>query len=128
MTTTLDDEPTVAEVLAMLDDDVVRLLDSTAGALVTRRDLTDGDREDEREALEISSGLLMQAWANVKRAAEIVRADVRDAGRPSPARLQVVHHGSLWYVRDSTGVWLGFDRTQAGAMDMAHDIVRRRSA
>ena len=123
----LDDEPTIAQVLAMLDDDVVPLLDSTAGALVTRRDRTDTDREDEREALEIASDLLAQAWANVRRAAEIIRADVPTTARVAP-RLRVTRIRTLWYVVDESGVYLAFAHTQSEAMDRARGIAVRFAA
>lgn len=127
MTTTLDDEPTIAEVLTILDDDVVTLLDRTTGALVTHRDVMDSDREDEREALAIASDLLAQAWANTRRAAEIIRADVPTT-TPAAPRLRVTRVRTLWYVVNEAGVYLAFAHTQSEAMDCAHDIARRLAA
>lgn len=127
MSTTLDDEPTIAEVLTILDDDVVTLLDRTTGALVTHRDVMDSDREDEREALAIASDLLAQAWANTRRAAEIIRADVPTTTAAAP-RLRVTRVRTLWYVVNEAGVYLAFAHTQGDAMDAAHVIARRLAA
>jgi hypothetical protein len=132
MTAQTDDEPTVREVLAILDDDVVPQLDATAGALITRRDgLLDRD-SDEGEALATAADLLAQAWANTRRAAEIIRDDCPDSGVPDDTlatpKLRVVRQGSLWYVIDHRGVYLAFDHTQAGAFACGVDIARRFAA
>lgn len=129
MTTTLDDEPTLGQVLAVIDDDVVPMLDSASGALYTRRDSLDHD-SSEAESLCAAAELLATAWANAKRAAEIIHDDLPiDLWPAQPIdRLRVQRIGRLWYVVNAAGVYLAFEHTQGKAIDLAHDIARRRAA